>query len=168
MLSEITAAISTSKAALELIKSAKDAKGQFQLHEIAIPLQQHIIDLQLRVTEVQNRYDELADKNRELKGVLAEHAQWDALAAKYEHTVAETGKHLYALKSEYTKSEPFHWICPRCYEEKKRSILQPRDLNQTCFECHPCGFIADVKKVPSVEYFTEDDPNYCKQGLWGV
>jgi hypothetical protein len=32
---------------------------------------------------------------------------------------------VYALKADEAGDAPLHWICPQCYEDAKRSILQP-------------------------------------------
>ena len=50
---------------------------------------------------------------------------WDAEKQRYElKPIGTQGVFAYSLKPEHENGEPPHWICPDCYQDRKKSILQ--------------------------------------------
>ncbi len=135
---EIAAAVSATyniaKLTGGLLKMARTADVQ----AVVIDLNNSIIDVQAKIAAVQARYDELASTKEELEAKLKIYEQWEKEAARYELIQLVEGAFVYSLKAEHhNKGEPPHYLCPNCFVEKKRSILQRR-AGFSSFECHAC------------------------------
>ena len=82
-----------------------------------------------------------------LKTELTRFETWDREKIRYELRHVGDGSFAYVLKQDTGDSEPTHWICPNCYENRKRSILQPAGpaaksgqdafrIKWACYICH--------------------------------
>ncbi len=67
----------------------------------------------------------MIEKIRNLKEELARIKAWEDQKPRYKLVSAWQGAVLYALKETYSSSEPPHWICTNCYEDGRKSILNP-------------------------------------------
>ena len=153
--------------ALESLKTAYDmAKAMLNLREAAavqgriIELQEAILSAQDSAIAAQHDQFSLLETIRELEKQKAELEAWDAEKDKYELTAIEqenrAGKILvYVLKEEAGGSEPKHYLCPRCYQEKRKSILQPEtlDIGQVnVLVCQSCGGELNLKGIRYESY----------------
>lgn len=78
-----------------------------------------------------------------LEKEVAQLKDWEAQKQRYElkHIPPSTQTLAYALKPEMQGAEPPHWICATCYENGKRSILQPETRHPGrvyVMICHTC------------------------------
>ena len=69
------------------------------------------------------------EKVRELEATIAEYDNWEAEKDRYElYQIKPSGGFAYRLRKECVQdAEPNHYICPNCYENRRKSILQMRD-----------------------------------------
>ena len=82
---------------------------------------------------------------RDLEKEIARVKAWDEQKQRYELISPWQGAVTYALKKARSNSEPPHWICTKCYEDGRKSILN--DLRKTPkigrpqvgLDCHVCG-----------------------------
>lgn len=81
-----------------------------------------------------------------LKAEIAGFETWDSEKIRYELRHVGDGSSAYVIKQEAAGSEPPHWICPNCYENRKKTILQPagraaesgwemHEVKWTCYVC---------------------------------
>ncbi len=77
---------------------------------------------------LQTQYQALLQEKNELERRLTDAEDWKAEAAKY--SLKEVGKKafVYAPEPDADPLTPMHWLCARCYQEKKKSILQRAGL----------------------------------------
>lgn len=128
-----------------VLKLVKDTEAKQKI----IELQTAIFDLHDRVRHAQADQDELAKIKDELERKLMAYQQWDSEAARYELKELADGIFVYALKPDHKGSEPAHYLCPHCFSEKKRSILQRPRAGYTNYVCHSCKLdISPVKTEP--------------------
>ena len=74
-----------------------------------------------------------------LEGKLAEIMEWNREAEHYHLKEIGDGLLVYASKDGENAMGPPHYICPTCYANRKRSILQKlRQTYQTSLNCHVC------------------------------
>src|SRR5271170_6381489 len=80
----------------------------------------------------------------ELKAKITDFETWDREKARYQLTDAFPGRGVFvhALISEAARGEPFHVLCHKCFEHRKRSILQATEelrMRRRVHVCHECG-----------------------------
>lgn len=73
------------------------------------------------LTSQQEQLD-LIKRVQELEGTIAEYDNWETEKDRYELHEIMRGSFAYRLSEEST--EPEHFICPNCYEDRQKSILQ--------------------------------------------
>lgn len=124
--------------AAAILKLAKDTETKQKI----IELQTAILDLHDRIRHAQAEQDELAKVKDEFERKLMAYQRWDAEAARYGLHALADGIFVYALKPDQQHGEPMHYLCPHCFGEKKRSILQRPGVDWTNYVCHACKFEA--------------------------
>lgn len=68
---------------------------------------------------------ELIKRVQELEGTIAEYDNWETEKDRYEGHQIESGGFVYRLRKECKQDTgPDHCICPNCYEDRRKSILQ--------------------------------------------
>ena len=72
----------------------------------------------------QARQLELSKRNQELEEEVTRLKSWDVQKGDYELKAIENSAFVYSLKENAKSAEPVHWLCPPCYENSKKSILQ--------------------------------------------
>ena len=118
MSGEIVLGIGLFKSALDIVKSLKDANDTATRQGIAIELGGKILAAQEQQTS-------LVEQINTLKAEVATFETWDADKQCYElKPLGHQGVIAYAVKPEHEGTEPSHWICPDCYQRRKKSILQ--------------------------------------------
>ena len=118
MVGEVFAGISALKTAFDIAKTIKDTNDVTIRQAIAIELQEKIFS-------AQQAQALLIEEVNSLKAEIAGFETWDAEKQRYElKPIGTQGVFAYSLKPEHENGEPPHWICPDCYQDRKKSILQ--------------------------------------------
>ena len=81
-----------------------------------------------------------------LKTEISSFETWDRERARYQLSNVGDGSIAYLIKPDAAGLEPPHWICPSCYENRKKSILQPSgraeqsgfEMHKILWMCHAC------------------------------
>ncbi|MFA7173502.1 MAG: hypothetical protein WC340_08825 [Kiritimatiellia bacterium] len=115
--------IAAIKAITDFTKLVIASKADAMVKEKAVELTDSIIFLQSLILDTQSQNHELLNANREIREKLMNLLDWKDTAVRYELAELCPGVFVYAIKKAYQDTEPFHHICPNCYENKKRSIL---------------------------------------------
>ncbi|MBS1257056.1 MAG: hypothetical protein MAG551_00091 [Candidatus Scalindua arabica] len=65
---------------------------------------------------------------------------WSAQTNLYELHEVAAGVYVYALKNTADNSEPAHYLCATCFNNKKKSILQRKGkgMGGTYYICNEC------------------------------
>lgn len=142
MLSEIPAIVSALNGIKELAKAVSNSKVDAALREQAIESNFAITDALNALITLHAKYQAVLHEKDELEKRLMEMENWNEEAAKYTLTEMVQGVFVYALKDDYKTTAPAHWLCPKCYEDKKKSILQFKPtmtaLEYSRFVCPRC------------------------------
>jgi len=73
----------------------------------------------------QQQQSELIERVRTLETEVANFETWETEKKKYRlEQLSAHGIYAYEIKEEARGSEPTHWVCPDCYQNRKKSILQ--------------------------------------------
>lgn len=83
----------------------------------------------------------LLDANEALKKQVSEYDKWEQESARYVLKKVDLRSFVYALHPDKKSGQPPHWLCPNCYKDRKKSVLQcdaQKPLSGV-FKCHSCG-----------------------------
>jgi hypothetical protein len=128
-------------AGLGAIKTAFDmAKALENIHE-AVARDRAVIDLQREILAAQQAQFALVDRLRDLEKELAKFEDWETEKTRYYLRDYGGATLAYELKGAPPGGEPPHRICPACYQNRKKGLLQSRGLNayrQEIVKCTGC------------------------------
>jgi superfamily II helicase len=137
---DITLLATSVNSAITLAKSIATVASDATIKVKSIELLNTIIDLQGGILSLQSEYQSLLQEKYSLEKKFMEVNSWEQEKAKYELVKLGEGVHVFALKRTYESSIPFHYICPNCYHENKKSILvaeytSSKDSKYVCPKC---------------------------------
>ena len=144
---DIAAALATVKAVSDLTASILSGVIDDKVRAKATELNSSIITLQGTIFSIQSENQELLEANKSIKQELIEISDWNNEKNRYQLTELSSGVFVYLLKEDECKSEPIHCICPNCYQQQKKSILQLKARTRVgaIYVCHNCdSTIIDV------------------------
>ena len=136
----VAGVMSSLKATQDIVKAMLGLRDAAMVREKIVELQGAILTAQSDAFEVNAAQTALLERVRELEKQVADLEAWKAEKQRYELKNVALGAFAYALKPEEQGAEPAHWICARCYEHQRRSILQRAGFERSteiyrCFEC---------------------------------
>ncbi len=106
-------------AAFNLAKGLKDIHDQVKINEI-------VIELQGRIMEAQEAVRDGRDKMAALEAELSTLRDWKNEAARYKLVEFGKDRFCYEVIAEKQNGDPFHRLCPACFNKNQKSILQFR------------------------------------------
>lgn len=121
---DLPAAFATITAVSELTKAIVNGKIDDKVKAKASELNTSILALQGSLFELQSENHELLKLKSDLEHQLMELSNWEEEAKRYELHALCSGVFVYALKKEEQLTEPPHYLCPNCHQERRKSILQ--------------------------------------------
>lgn len=134
MVGEAIAGLGALKTAFDLAKGLKDISDAANRNAA-------VIELQERILTAQQAQSALLEQIGALEAKVAGFEKWEAEKERYSLTDFGGGTFAYSLKAEAAKGEPYHRICPKCYEQRQKGILQFRlktSHKQDRYQCSAC------------------------------
>ena len=129
MVGEAIAGLGAIKTAFDLAKTLKD------MNDAAIR-NAAVIELQEKILSARDAQTALLERIGALEKEVANFEKWDAEKENYQLSKIAEDTFAYASKPNAHSSEPAHYICARCYQDRKKSILQRADAaHMFCPEC---------------------------------
>ena len=147
---ELMGAYQGLKIGLGMLQGLNAAAKEAAINEVKVQLTQHIIEAQQALTAAGMAQADAAEKIRTLEQQIVQFENWQAERERYELKDTGQGSLAYALKEGVEPSEPPHWLCPHCYEGRKKSIMKHEKLPVgRCYTlvCHPCGLELVAKGI---------------------
>jgi hypothetical protein len=140
MSADIAAAISAVTLGKELVKLVIKRKIDTAIHEKALELNAAVASLQSEYLDLLSRYQNSLREADHLKQQLINMENWQVEKAKYSLSEIAPSVFVYAIKDNQRAGEPPHWLCPQCYEQKQKSILQrcAKTIEGTTYQCLNC------------------------------
>ncbi|ATY33415.1 hypothetical protein CVN68_16770 [Sphingomonas psychrotolerans] len=89
-----------------------------------IELMEKILTAQQEAFAAQQAQATLLERIRKLEADANRVSDWEQERARYELKEFPTGAMAYVLKGNVSDGEPGHRICPACYQDSRKSILQ--------------------------------------------
>jgi hypothetical protein len=146
----LTALITATKAVSGVLNRARDVETKTAISGILDSL----LDAQTKLLAFHSKYDELAEINRQLQQKIVEYEKWDAQAERYKLQEIVKGIFVYVLQPDQAKGQPIHWLCPNCFEEHQKSILQKPGVDHLNYKCHRCSFDI-IRQFPTIRAIGE-------------
>jgi hypothetical protein len=136
----ITGMAASLRAAAEITTAMIGLRDAAKLQGKVIELQQVILAAQSSGLAAQSDQFALMEQVRELEAEKAKLQAWETEKQRY--ALKDFGGHTFAweLKPEAANGEPIHLLCPTCFEQGRKSILQFefRAYGQNKYMCVPC------------------------------
>lgn len=139
-MSLIQGTITDLKAASDIAKSFLELKSIADVQGKVIELQSAILSAQSSALAANSDQATMVEQIRALKEEIASVKAWKAQKQRYKLTALWEGAVVYALKESMKESEPPHSICTKCYEDGRKSILNPLTLvnGWVAYTCPVC------------------------------
>jgi hypothetical protein len=140
-MSLIGGTVSGLKLASDIAKSFLSLKTDAEVQGKVIELQNAILNAQNCALAATADQYAAADEIRALKKKLADAELWAQERERYTLVAVENGVFTYALRQDAAQGQPPHWLCVRCFNEGKKTLLQSKGESEyfgTDYECHSC------------------------------
>lgn len=139
----IQGTIASLKFAGDVAKSLLELKTLTDVQGKVIELQSAILSAQSSALSANAEQSAMVEEIRRLKEEIASVKAWESEKQRYKLTnpwEEEGGGVAYALKKSMANSEPAHLICTKCYEDGRKSILNPfkNDKGFIVYGCPIC------------------------------
>lgn len=137
MFAELVAATESLKVAGQIAVGLIDLKTTTEVQSKAIELNQKILAAQHELFAANTAQAALIERVRDLESEITRMKDWETEKNRYQLATPYIGCLVYALKKAMSNGEPPHYICTRCYENGKRSILQTAPGAMNAYFCCP-------------------------------
>ena len=155
MVSEISAAITSVKAALDIVNGLNNLRREADIKSAVADLTSALVDAQREALDAYQQQTTLLDRTRELEEQITIFKKWDTEAERYELSEIGKGVVAFVLKEGGGSSKISHKLCPDCFEQRTKSYLQVESRSVGRAEvavCNSCGLEAYVKGERHAEH----------------
>lgn len=134
-------ALTSLKTAYDIAKTMIGLRDANVVREKALELNEALFAAREDSLKAQATQTTLTQRIGELEKEVADLKAWDREKERYVLSEIGPGVLAYAVKADAQGSEPFHLLCPRCYQDRKKSILQFEGdyWGVAHFKCHSCS-----------------------------
>lgn len=142
MLAEVVTALSGLKAAKDLVETIKAVDDKVNLNDVKIGLQSVILEAQQGLFAAQQAEAASVKRIEELEQEIRSLRSWEEEATHYEAADTGQGAPAYRLKKEFSADQIDHWLCPTCFQQRRKAFLMPETYAVGRTEvllCNPCG-----------------------------
>lgn len=137
----ISGTITSLRTVADITKTLIDLKVDEKVRTQLIALQNGILSAQQNVMESQVQQMAMSEEIRTLKEQIANFGNWQNEAERYKLTSPwGNGGVVYALIEAKSNGELAHYLCPTCFTDRKKSIMNPcENAKGWCgFRCTHC------------------------------
>jgi hypothetical protein len=143
MYAEISAAIASAKAALDIAKAAHGLTNYSELVAAVSEVHAKLVDATVVALASLEKQSALNSEIADLKNKLRQVEDWECQMKRYKLHEFPTRALAYALQPGMEQGEPLHYLCTSCVDKKQKSTLQPHDH---FLRCPVCG--TDIETKP--------------------
>jgi|WetSurMetagenome_2_1015567.scaffolds.fasta_scaffold18905_1 hypothetical protein len=138
---EIASLLASSKTAYDIAKGLTSVYVDYKVQEQTAALLKILLSVETDALSIQSKHNEAIVTMGNLKKKILELENWIETMRQYEIKDIADGVFVLAYKKTEQSTEPMHWLCQKCYGEKKKSILQrvKHDSQGIHYICHSCS-----------------------------
>ena len=147
----ISGAMSAFKALRKSANALIAIRDASMLRTKVIELNTQIVTAQESALAIFSDQFALLQRNHDLEKQISDLNAWEGEKQRYELKAVDPGVFAYSLKADASDTEPPHWICAACYQQRKRSILQPlvadssiKRRHERIWNCSTCSANIEV------------------------
>lgn len=137
MITELLGAAQSVQSLLTLLKAANGLANYNEIVAAVSEVNVKLMQANAMALSAQAEQGALSGRVRELEAQISEYEDWQRIAADYELRDLAHGVFAYVYKPAAINGEVRHWACTKCFQERKRHVLQreypPR------YKCFNCG-----------------------------
>lgn len=138
-ISEVSAALSSLKAAKDIIQALSSIKTETAMIEVRIELQSLIIDAQQGLLTAQESQSAATKRIAELEREVRHLQDWSIERERYQLVNAWKGSVAYMPKPGMEAGQPAHWLCANCFDEGRKSFMQYKgSVSESLYGCATC------------------------------
>lgn len=146
----LNAAINSAKLIAQIVQGLNSLSKDAAVSSEVVKLNSAIFHVQSELFAAQAREASLSDRIKKLEADIVQFEEWEEEKKRYQLSELAPGTFVYRIKPECQGSDPTHCICPQCYQQKRKSILQSAGVKQA-FPVHVCSackaeFVGDAVK----------------------
>ncbi len=141
VVAETAAGVTSLRAALDIIKAMVSLRDAEAFRAKSIELQGVVLEAFEKAIEAREAHTQQSDRIRALEAEVANFKAWDAEKQRYELKAIGNGTVARILKRDARGTEPPHWLCPQCFEQRKKSFLQSAnkvERGHLMMSCNAC------------------------------
>ncbi|MGA9365005.1 MAG: hypothetical protein WBW16_11635 [Bacteroidota bacterium] len=159
-LSEISTAIASIKVASDIARGIISLNKDVAVNEKAAELVGVIISLQNAMMSMQSDYATLLKAKDDLQHRISEYDDSAKVQLQYKLEEIHRGVFVYSLKAP-APDHPQHWLCTKCWEDRKKSILQASYHHESAaaYTCPRCNTTVEMQFRSDAGFIApRDDP----------
>lgn len=126
------------KAATDIVKTMAGLRDSAKLLENTVKLNGEILSVQTALADAQKEQTALVQTIGTLEKEIAEFETWDTEKNKYKLYHLGWAAYAYMLKPATRGTAPPHWVCQKCFSDKRIYVIQMIICNGQRFICPTC------------------------------
>ncbi len=148
MLAEISAGLSSLKAATDIVKGLNAAKTDAAINSVKIELQTLILDAHHGLFAAQDAQAASGRRITELEQEIVRLKDWSAEKERYQLINMRQGSVAYAQKPTVENRQVPHWLCANCFEHGRKSFMQKQgEIGPSAiYKCGSCSSTMNVDR----------------------
>nr|WP_306267621.1 hypothetical protein [Pararhizobium sp. IMCC3301] len=165
MVAGIDLAITSIKATTEAVKAVIGLRDKAKIDAALQDINAKLLATQgIMLTAYEERRALLAQVE-ELEKARMQVENWKREAARYQLKQIPPTVLVYALKKPVQGGEPEHYICPNCYNDRKKSLLhrKPSASGGEIIKCDNCSY---EQRIGVAKPFSRPNVGYKDDGGW--
>lgn len=124
MIAEIGSLIASLRVAYDIAKGIGALKSEVDRNESISKILEILIAVQTNALSVNAIAQELQEEKTALKQKIVEFEKWAETETQYELKEIAPALFVYSYKKSNDSIKPPHWLCAKCFSEKKAHIIQ--------------------------------------------
>ncbi len=142
VVAEGTALITSIKAAMDIVNILKSSHDDHTISKAQSEIFDRLLAIQANAAILQEKHSALVNEKNELAEKVMQFEQWVKTESEYELKKLTCGILVYSYKSSQNSKKPMHCLCPNCWEDRKKSILQiiRKTSDGIVYCCYRCKY----------------------------
>lgn len=130
----------SAKTAYDIAKGINTLKTDVERNKAVSKILEVLLSVQNDALSMKEKHSLLLTEKDNLAQKIMEFEKWDKVELQYELKEIASGVFVYVYKKTNNSSQPEHYLCAKCYQDRKKSIFQRtnQNLHGTKYICHTC------------------------------
>ena len=142
VIGEVSTLTTSIQSAFEIVKSLKSSYDARAITQAQSDILEQLFTIRSDALTLQEKHLALINEKEELTKKLMEFEQWAKTESEYDLKEIIPDVFVYSSKISQNSKMPTHWLCPNCWEDRKKSIFQRirRTSDGNVYLCYRCKY----------------------------